>query len=111
MNPRRLKLLIVIIDLSGGTGVYCRNLSVGLRRYFPDQFHVSLLTLRNVGILPADHAVFDHIHTLGTEVATPMQVVRAGARMRTAINHANPDVILTVHTFANLLVPLVAPRR
>jgi len=108
------KLLIVIIDLAGGTGTFCRSLASGLKKYFRDEFEISLLILR--GNAAADeNQFFDHIHTINSDVhrdwrrwiESPAHILR----LSQSINRINPDLILTVNTYSNLLVPLAAPRR
>jgi glycosyltransferase involved in cell wall biosynthesis len=108
------KLLIVIIDLAGGTGTFCRTLATGLKKYFPGEFEISLLILR--GNASADESqFFDHIHTINSDVhrdwrrwiESPAHILR----LSQSINRINPDLILTVNTYSNLLVPLAAPRR
>src|SRR6266550_6425484 len=62
-----IQLLIVIIDLAGGTGTFCRTLATGLKKYFPGEFEISLLILR--GTAPAEeNEFFDHIHTINSDV-------------------------------------------
>ena len=109
-----IQLLIVIIDLAGGTGTFCRSLAAGLKKYFPGDFEISLLILR-ANATAAENQFFDHIHAIDSDVhrdwrryiETPAHL----ARMAHAINQINPDLILTVNTYSNLLVPLAAPRR
>ena len=109
-----IHLLIVIIDLAGGTGTFCRTLANGLKKYFPGEFKISLLILRD-NATPAEAQYFDHIHSIDSDVhrdwrrwlETPAHV----AHLAQSINKINPDLILTVNTYSNLLVPLAAPRR
>src|SRR3954467_13015547 len=109
-----IQLLIVIIDLAGGTGTFCRTLATGLKKYFPGNFEISLLILR--GPASADeNQFFDHIHTINSDVhrdwrrwiESPAHILH----LSQAINRINPGLILTVNTYSNLLVPLAAPRR
>ncbi|HEV8293600.1 MAG TPA: glycosyltransferase [Tepidisphaeraceae bacterium] len=109
-----IQLLIVIIDLAGGTGTFCRALAGGLKKYFPGEFEVSLLILRGTAAV-GEELFFHHIHTIDSDVhrdwrrwiETPAHV----ARLATSINRINPDLILAVNTYSNLLVPMAAPRR
>jgi len=109
-----IQLLIVIIDLAGGTGTFCRALAAGLKKFFPREFEISLLILRGAAA-PGEDEFFDHIHTIDSDVhrdwrrwiETPAHV----ARLSSSIKRINPDLILTVNTYSNLLVPLAAPRR
>ena len=108
-----IHLLIVIIDLAGGTGTFCRTLAGGLKKFFPGEFQISLLVLR--GTAAGEEKLFDHVHTIDSDVhrdwrrwfETPAHV----ARLSKSINDINPDLILTVNTYSNVLVPLAAPRR
>ena len=50
MPQRPLNLLIVVIDLHGGCGVFCRTLAGALRQYYPDEFRVDLLVLEDFGM-------------------------------------------------------------
>ncbi|HEV8607664.1 MAG TPA: glycosyltransferase [Tepidisphaeraceae bacterium] len=109
-----IRLLIVIIDLAGGTGTFCRALATGLKKFFSGEFEISLLILRGTAP-PEEKQFFDHIHTINSDVhrdwrrmiETPAHLLR----LSKAINCINPDLILTVNTYSNLLVPLAAPRR
>jgi glycosyltransferase involved in cell wall biosynthesis len=109
-----IQLLIVIIDLAGGTGTFCRALASGLKKYFPGEFEISLLILRD-NAAADESQFFDHIHTIDSDVhrnwrrwiETPGHV----ARLSKSIKKIDPDLILTVNTYCNVLVPLAAPRR
>jgi len=112
MSPLPLKLLIVVIDLHGGCGVFCRLLAAALRRHYPNETHVELLVLRDKGFLPSDGECFARITITGDTVSTgwrrAFQPLRHAPRLRRAIRQVSPDVILTVGTYANLIVPRVA---
>src|SRR5881394_523307 len=109
-----IQLLIVIIDLAGGTGTFCRALATGLKKFFPCEFKISLLILRGTAP-PDENQFFDHIQTLNSNVhrdwrrwiESPAHILR----LSHSINRINPDLILTVNTYSNILVPLAAPRR
>jgi glycosyltransferase involved in cell wall biosynthesis len=96
------------------TGTFCRSLAGGLKQYFPDEFEISLLILR-ANATAGENQFFDHIHVIDSDVhrdwrrwvETPAHV----ARLAGSINKIDPDLILTVNTYSNLLVPLAAPRR
>lgn len=113
MPASPIQLLIVIIDLAGGTGTFCRTLAGGLKKYFPGEFEISLLILR--GSDAGEEKLFDRIHTIDSDVhrdwrrwfETPAHI----AQLSKSINDINPDLILTVNTYSNVLVPLAAPRR
>ena len=60
----KTKLLITIPNLYGGTGTFCRNLAYGLKKYFPDQYSVELLTLDSKDIAEEDYELFDKINIL-----------------------------------------------
>src|SRR5688500_239173 len=106
---RPIQLLIVIIDLAGGTGTFCRMLASGLRKYFPGEFEISILVLRGPAPDLANEP-FDRVYSIQSDVhrdwrrwlETPAHVFRLGA----AITRINPDLILTVNTYSNLLVPI-----
>src|SRR4051812_43882507 len=107
----KLNILLVIIDLVGGAGVFTRNLAIGLRRYYGHELEVSLLMCRRRGLLPDDESNFDGIRVLDIPIgANPLTTIRAARAIGRAIADAKPDGIIAVHTFANLIVPLVAPR-
>src|SRR2546421_2706097 len=61
------QLLIVIIDLAGGTGTFCRTLATGLKKFFPGEFEISLLILRGAASAD-DNEFFHHIHTINSDV-------------------------------------------
>jgi glycosyltransferase involved in cell wall biosynthesis len=100
------RILFVIMDLGGGAGVYCRILAKGLRKEFPGEFHLSLLTVRSGGFLPHDDEVFDHIAILPAKNALSRMI-----QLKRGIAAAEPACIICVGTFANLLVPVLAKRR
>ena len=54
MTGRPCRLLIAIIDLEGGAGAFCRTLAQGLKRFCPGEFFISLLVLRDRGLLTFD---------------------------------------------------------
>lgn len=113
MPGRRIKLLIVIIDLTAGTGTFTRNLAGGMRRRFGEEFEVSLLALRRGTIGEADRELFDSIDVLNTLVGTGWRrVIELPihlCRLRRAIRRHAPDLIFTVGTYSNVLAPLAAP--
>jgi glycosyltransferase involved in cell wall biosynthesis len=115
MPARRCRLLIAIIDLDGGSGVFCRTLATALKRYFRNEFEISLLLCRSRSILPSDYQLFDRIRILYTAVHTDRrryyESILHAVRMHNAIGQIGTDVILTVGTYANLLVPFASPRR
>ncbi len=111
---RPTHLLIVIIDLAGGTGTFCRTLATGLKKYFPGEFKLSLLVLRgeapDLAKEPLDRAfsIQSDVHRDWRRwFETPAHVLRLGQKIKAI----NPDLILTVNTYSNLLVPMAAPRR
>jgi glycosyltransferase involved in cell wall biosynthesis len=108
-----LRLVVVVIDLAGGAGAFCRNLAAGLRRACPGEFETTLLTFRPVPA--ADAPEFDRVASLGSAVRRDWRraagVVADVRRLRRAMRDHPSDVILAVHNYANLLVPLAAPRR
>jgi glycosyltransferase involved in cell wall biosynthesis len=111
MAQRRLKLLIVILDLHGGTGTFTRNLGRGLRRFHGSEIEVTLLCLRQGTLNDADSENFDHIQVLHSPVHLGVQrfldVPIHLVRLRKTILDIAPDVIFTAGTYSNLLVSLV----
>jgi glycosyltransferase involved in cell wall biosynthesis len=113
-NP--IHLLLVIIDLDGGCGVYCRLLADGFRRFFPDQANVTLLTFRDRAFLPSDPQTFDRIEILRTRVhadglaARGYETLAHTLRLRKLVRQLAPDAVLTVGTYPNLLLPLATSR-
>lgn len=108
-NP--LHLLLVIIDLHGGCGVYSRLVADGFRRFFPEDVKVTLLTFRDQAFLPTDPQTFGRIHTLSTRVhaaglaARGYETLTHTVRLRKLIREINPDALLSVGTYPNLLLP------
>jgi glycosyltransferase involved in cell wall biosynthesis len=106
------RLLIATIDVDGGAGAFVRNLTRGLARYCPGDVRTSLLMLRRRGLLDGDAELFDSIHAIDDdERARVYQPLRHAMRVNEAVDALAPDVILTVGTYANLLVPLAARGR
>lgn len=115
MSERELNLLIVVIDLHGGCGAFCRTLGSGLRRYYPGEVDVQLLILRNRGLLPSDSGAFSRVHVMHDSVWSDwrrvFQPILHTLRFRREIRRLAPGVVLTVGTYANLLVPVAVPDR
>jgi glycosyltransferase involved in cell wall biosynthesis len=113
--PIALRILVVVIDLSGGVGVFCRNLATGLKRYFPNEFHLSLLLLRPGTTTTSDNDLFDQIQTLDLPVHDDWrrftETIPTARRLRRAIATIDSDLIFAIHNHPNLLVPVVAPKR
>lgn len=107
MSDRRIKLMISIVDLAAGTGVFARNLGTGLRRFYRNEFEVILLSFRDEPLSNDDRRCFDQTHSLQIKVKPGVRQVlelpTALRRMRHAIAELKPDIILSVHTFANWL--------
>jgi glycosyltransferase involved in cell wall biosynthesis len=114
MAARKLKLLIVILDLYGGTGTFTRNLGRGIRTFHHDEFDVTLLCLRQGTLNDSDNANFDRIQVLHSAVHEGLRravdVPIHMLRLRRAIRRIAPDIIFTAGTYSNLLVSLVAKR-
>jgi N-acetylgalactosamine-N,N'-diacetylbacillosaminyl-diphospho-undecaprenol 4-alpha-N-acetylgalactosaminyltransferase len=112
MSERELNLLIVVIDLHGGCGVFCRTLAKALRQHHPGNVHVDLLVLRDKGFIESDAECFSRItitrQTVSTNWRRLLQPILHATRLRREIRRLAPDVILTVSTYANLVVPRVA---
>jgi glycosyltransferase involved in cell wall biosynthesis len=114
MAGRELNLLIVVIDLHGGCGVFCRTLAAALRQHYPKDVRVDLLVLRDRGFIPTDAGYFSRItitrQTVSTGWRRTLEPMVHAARLRREIRRLAPDVILTVGTYANVIVPRVAGR-
>jgi glycosyltransferase involved in cell wall biosynthesis len=115
MPERPLNLLIVLIDLAGGVGVFVRNLARGLHRYFPGEFSISLLLMRSGTVADTDRPLFNEIRELDSPVHEDyrrfLETIPNALRLRRALKSLPADVTLTFHNHPSLLVPLVAPRR
>jgi glycosyltransferase involved in cell wall biosynthesis len=109
------RLLLAIIDLNAGTATFCRALASGLARHCPDQFDVHLLLMRNRGIEPRDRDLFHAIHIAGAPVHDDWrrfhETVLDLFRLKRAIGRTEADVVVSVGTYANLLIPLAAGGR
>lgn len=115
MPPRPLKLLITVIDLAGGVGMYCRYLATGLRRFFPNDYDITLLLLRQGTTHDSDAEIFHSVRTLDTAVHGDwrrlLEALPNALRLRRAIREIDPDLIVTAGTMPNLLVPRIAGDR
>ena len=113
--PTPTQLLLVVIDLAGGTGNFCRTLAAALKQEFPGEFLTSLLILRARELADSDHALFHQVHLVESPVhsdwrrlyETPFHAIR----LKQALTKISTDVILTVSTYSNLMVPLLVPSR
>ncbi|MEO0292569.1 MAG: hypothetical protein ABIM54_06525, partial [candidate division WOR-3 bacterium] len=63
MKDKKIRILIAIPNLYGGTGVFCRNLAKGLKKYFPHKYEIILLIFDNTGLLEKDKEIFDSIYS------------------------------------------------
>jgi glycosyltransferase involved in cell wall biosynthesis len=113
--PRsRTKLLVAVIDLYGGTGAFCRSLLRGLKDQFPGEFETSLLLMRDAWMRPDDADLADQISLIGREVHDDWrrfpETLTHALRLRRALSRCRADVVFSISTFMNLLVPLVAPQ-
>lgn len=111
----RIELLLMVIDLAGGTGAFCRALATGLNRFFPEEFLTSVLILRDRELTESDYALFHKIHLVESPVhsdwrrlyETPLHAIR----LAKALRKIPSDLILTVSTYSNILVPFLIPSR
>jgi glycosyltransferase involved in cell wall biosynthesis len=110
-QPRR-HILFVIVGISAGTGTFCKSLGAGLRKFYGDEFKVSLLTFRGDSKKPENAINFDDSHALATEVHEDWRRIsdlpRALVRLSHAIREINPDLIFTIGTFSNVITSLAA---
>lgn len=110
-----IRLLVIMANLQGGTGVFCRNLARGLRDFHADRYRTSLLLFDDRGVTPDDRAQFHDVHVLGAPAHDDARRLYESAghllRLRSALRRRESDVILTAGTWQNLAVPAVAPRR
>jgi glycosyltransferase involved in cell wall biosynthesis len=115
MPSRPVKLLIAIVEISGGTGVFAQNLADGLRQYFPGEFQIDLLVMRPISSTEADLKRFDHIHTAGMTVSEDwhrfLETIPNALKLRRTLKCIDADLILALHNFPSLMIPLVAPKR
>ncbi|HEX8522726.1 MAG TPA: glycosyltransferase [Tepidisphaeraceae bacterium] len=115
MPQRPLKLLIVLIEIHGGTGVFCRNLAAALRRFYPDDYQIDLLLLRKGSATGADRQLFNHIEELGATVHDDWrrftETLPNALQVKRAIQRLDPDVIFALHNWPSVIVPAVAPKR
>ncbi|HTL31005.1 MAG TPA: glycosyltransferase [Tepidisphaeraceae bacterium] len=112
-KPRQL--LLAIIDLRGGAGVYCRLLADALHQTYPDDFAVSLLVWREAGLLDEDRTRFKRIDVLGTDVHTDFrrffEPIQQRRLFRHKIDQGDSDVIIGVGSYANLMLTNVVRDR
>ncbi len=113
--PGLQHILLVIIDLRGGAGVYCRLLADALHQTFPDEFAVSLLVWRENGLLDEDRARFKRIDIIGSEVHTDFrrffEPIQQRRLLRHKIDQSHSDAIVGVGTYANLMLTSVVRDR
>ena len=115
ITDKPLNLLFVIVDLYGGAGVYCKILATGLKRFADRPVRTHLMTFRSPEMSDEDTLLFDQITKLDLPVHTDwrrsFETVRDIRRLTDAIDSAQSDLIVSIGTYANLLVPYVAPKR
>jgi len=107
-------VLAVIIEMHGGAATVLRNLARGLHRYYPGEFQLDLLSIRQSEIGPEDRRLFASLTTLASTVhrdlSRLLQIPSQGIATRNAVRVLEPDVILAIGTYPNLLAPAVAPK-
>jgi glycosyltransferase involved in cell wall biosynthesis len=106
------RILFFIMDLHGGAGVYCRILARALRQSYPEDFHLSLLVLRDRGFLPEDEMVFDSIVKLnaargGKEIPRQGRGLLQIFGIKRAMDELQPECVIGVGSFADLVAPLL----
>lgn len=110
MNERRRHILFVIPGISAGTGTFCKSLGAGLRKLFPDEFKVSLLTFRADAKMPENARHFDETFVLSSKVHDDwrrlLDLPPAIFRLRGAVSEIAPDLIFTIGTFSNVVTSL-----
>jgi glycosyltransferase involved in cell wall biosynthesis len=113
--PHPRQILLVIIDLRGGAGVYCRLLADALHQTYPDEFAVSLLVWREAGLLDEDRERFKRIDVIGSDVHTDLrrffEPIQQRRLLRHKIDQSHSDAIVGVGTYANLMLTTVVRDR
>src|SRR5947208_508170 len=96
--PQPRHILLAIIDLRGGAGVYCRLLADALHQTYPDEFAVSLLVWREAGLLPEDRSRFKGIDIIGSDVHTDFrrffEPIAQRRLLRHKIDQSHSDVVI-----------------
>jgi glycosyltransferase involved in cell wall biosynthesis len=109
------QILLVIIDLRGGAGVYCRLLADALHQTYPHEFAVSLLVWREAGLLEEDRKRFKHIDVIGSDVHADFrrffEPIQQRRLLRHKIDQGRSDAIVGVGTYANLMLTSVVRDR
>jgi glycosyltransferase involved in cell wall biosynthesis len=110
LSDGRKHILFVIVGISAGTGTFCKSLGAGLRKFYGDEFKVSLLTFRPDAKLPENAANFDDTFVLSTTVGHDwrrlLQMPAAILRLRRAVAQIRPDLIFTIGTFSNVVTSM-----
>jgi glycosyltransferase involved in cell wall biosynthesis len=106
----RPHILFVIVDISAGTGTFCKSLGAGLRKFFGHEFKISLLTFRSDAKSPEIAAYFDETFTLASEVHDDwrriFELPRAVSRLGSVVREISPDLIFTISTYSNIVTSL-----
>ncbi len=110
-----LSILLVMVDLYGGAGVYAKTLAAGLKRFAGRAVTIKLLLFRNPAISDEDALLFDQVTKLDLPVHTDwrrsFETVRDIRRLGDALDDMPADITVSIGTYSNLLVPYVAPKR
>jgi N-acetylgalactosamine-N,N'-diacetylbacillosaminyl-diphospho-undecaprenol 4-alpha-N-acetylgalactosaminyltransferase len=115
VSPERAHILFVIVGISAGTGTFCKTLGAGLRKQFPDQFRVSLLTFRQDALAPENAQHFDETFTLASSVRDDwrraIDLPKSFFKLRSTVKRTNPDLIFCIGTFSNVATSLAIADR
>ncbi len=115
MPSDSLSILLVMVDLYGGAGVYAKTLATGLKRYADRPVNIKLLLFRNPATTDEDALLFDKIVKLDLPVHTDwrrsFETVRDIRRLGDALDALPSDITVSIGSYSNLLVPYVAPNR
>jgi len=108
------KILIAIPNLYGGTGTFCKNLVLGLKKKYKSKYHISLICFDSQGFTQDDYNLFDYLIIIGKRCNKdlrrfyefPYYYYKIGKE----IKKINPEIVFSIGTYMNVLMSLLLPK-
>lgn len=111
LKDKKIRILIAIPNLYGGTGVFCRNLAKGLKKYFPHKYEIILLIFDNTGLLEKDKEIFDSIYSKNKyphkDIRRIIEFFLYIQWVKKILKNLNPDIVLSIGTYLNIIMSLI----
>ncbi len=111
LKGKKIRILIAIPNLYGGTGVFCKNLAKGLKKYFSHKYEIILLIFDNTGLLEKDKEIFDFIYSKNMyahkDIRRIVEFFLYIQWVKKILKNLNPDIVLSIGTYLNVIMALI----